>query len=282
MDLLKFTINLAKKAGTLAIKESKKITVNFKRKNDLVTNADKACEKLIKSEILKNFPDHLILAEESNENFLKDFEKSKNPKYIWIIDPIDGTTNYAHGLPLYSVSIGLFKITSKDTSKNFEYLEGEIVLGVVHAPALNETFYAQKGKGAYLNGKKITISTAKKLADSLMVTGFPYENKEMNLPYFIKMMEHCQAIRRLGSAALDLCYVAASRFDGYWEFDLKPWDVAAGALIVKEAGGKVTDLNGNLLDLFGFDILASNNKIHKEILETFSPLLTRHPVFKPE
>lgn len=272
MNILKFTINLAQQAGEIALKESKKLKISFKSKNNLVTNADKACEKLIKSEIKKNFSDHLILAEESHENFEEELEQHKNPKFIWIIDPIDGTTNYAHGLPLYSVSIALFKITAKDKSKNFEYLEGEIVLGVVHAPALNETFYAQKGKGAFLNGKKIAVSNAKKLTDSLMVTGFPYENKEMNLPYFIKMMDHCQAIRRLGSAALDLSYIAAGRFDGYWEFGLKPWDVAAGALIIEEAGGKVTDINGNILDLFGFDIMASNKKIHKEIIEVFKDL----------
>ncbi len=272
MNILKFTIGIAEKAGKIALKESSKLKITLKGKNNLVTNADKACEKLIKAEIKSAFPDHLILAEESSENFTEDLEKHKKPKYVWIIDPIDGTTNYAHGLPLYSVSIGLFEISSKDKSKNFEYLEGEMVLGVVHAPALNQTYYAQKGKGAYMNGKKIKVSDTKKVADSLMVTGFPYENREINLPYFTKMMDHAQAIRRLGSAALDLCYIAAGHFDGYWEFDLKPWDIAAGALIVEEAGGRVTDINNNMLDLFGFDILASNKKIHKEILEIFSQL----------
>lgn len=271
MDLLKFVIKLAEAAGKLAKKEAGKLNIQFKSINNLVTNADKDCEKLIIKNIKKYFPKDLILAEESSENFLEELSDRESNR-IWIIDPIDGTTNYAHGLPLYSTSIGLFEIKSHDKSKNFEYLEGEIKLGVVHAPALNETYWATKGKGAFLNGKKIQVSKEKKLANSLMVTGFPYENRDANLPYFKKMMDHCQAIRRLGSAALDMCYLACGRFDGYWEFGLKSWDIAAGSLIVKEAGGKVTDINGNLLDLFGYDIMASNGKIHPQILKTFSEL----------
>src|SRR3989338_5336963 len=271
--MLNFAIKLAKEAGEIILKESKKaLKIDKKGLNDLVTNADTKAETYIIKKIKSSYPSHAILAEESS--FKKEIsdDNYKKADYIWIIDPLDGTTNFAHSLPLYSVSIGLFKKTSIKSSKNFDYLEGEIIAGVVHAPALNETFSAQKNKGAFLNGKKIGVSKAKSLRDSLMVTGFPYENKKMNLPYFIIMMDHCQAIRRLGSAALDLCYTAAGRFDGYWEFGLKPWDIAAGSLILKEAGGTVTDVNGNMLDLFGADILVSNGKIHKEIIKLFSKI----------
>lgn len=164
---------------------------------------------------------------------------------------------------------GVFETKSAKSSKNFDYLEGEIVAGVVYAPVMDELFYAQRGKGAYLNGKRIKVSKTQKVANSLTVTGFPPTHKEQNLPYFNKMIFECRAVRRLGSAALDLCYIAAGRFDGYWEFGLKPWDIAAGALIVEEAGGQVTDSNGNMLDLFGKDILATNSKIHKEIVNKF-------------
>ena len=172
-------------------------------------------------------------------------------KYIWFIDPWTEQQISFTGY-LYSVSIALFKTN------------GNLVAGIVYAPALNEIFYAEEGKGAFLNGKKIHVSKTKTVKDSLLVTGFPYNDKKINLPYFALMLSKSQAVRRLGSAALDLCYTAAGRFDGYWEFGLKPWDIAAGALIIKEAGGLVTDTSGNLLDLFGADILATNKNIHKD------------------
>lgn len=272
MNLLKFAIKLAQKAGKTIIKESKKLKIVEKAKNDLVTNADKASEKLITDLIRKNYTDHAILAEEASYGSKVQAKKYSKSKYIWIIDPLDGTTNFAHGLPIYSISIGLFKSQFSESSSNFEYLNGEIVLGVVYAPAMNELFYAVKGKGAYLNGRKIKVSNVKNLENSLLVTGFPYVNKKMNLPYFAAMLDKSQAVRRLGSAALDLCYTACGRFNGYWEFGLKPWDIAAGALIVEEAGGKVSDTNGNLLDLFGKDILATNGKIHNAIIKDFQKL----------
>lgn len=265
-DILDFTIRTAKKAGKLILKESEKpLQITKKKKNDLVTHVDKASEALIIKEILKKYPDHKILAEESASQL----EDISGEKYIWIIDPIDGTTNFSHGLPQYSISIAVMKISSKKTSKNYEYLDGEIIVGVVYAPKLGELFYAEKGKGAYLNGKKIKTSGIKTLEDSLLVTGFPPTRKEENLKYFAKMINKCQAVRRLGSAALDLAYIACGRFDGYWEFGLHPWDIAAGSLLVKEAGGKVTDTNGNLLDLFGKDILATNKKTHNELVKFF-------------
>lgn len=271
MKILDFAIKTAKKAGKLALTYQKKgLQIEEKAKNDLVTNADKACEKLIIKEIHKIFPDHAIMGEESSfakKTSIKNYIKSE---YIWLIDPIDGTTNYAHGLKEYGISIGLFQLTSVKSSKNFQYLSGELILGVVYAPALNELFYAAKDHGAYLNGKRIHVSKQTKIDNSLLATGFPYQNRKMNLPYFSRMLDNCQAIRRLGAASLDLCYVAAGRFDGYWEFDMKPWDIAAGALIVEEAGGTVTDTNGNQIDLFGKDILATNKKIHPGIIKIFS------------
>ncbi len=270
MELLKFAIKTAKKAGKLADKFSKKsLNIQYKGKNDLVTAADIACQELIVNEIKSAYPDHVVLAEESGLSALTN--KTLNSEYIWIIDPIDGTANYSRGLPFYAISIALLKTKSHSHSKNFEYIEGEVIVGVIFAPAMNQLFYAEKGQGAFLNNKKISVSPTKTLAKSFLATGFP-NNSEENLPYFAKMMNHCQGIRRFGSASIDLAYTAAGLFDGYWEFGLKAWDIAAGALIVKEAGGKVTDTNGNLLDLFGGDILASNGPLHKKIVDTFIDL----------
>ncbi|MCK9186219.1 inositol monophosphatase [Candidatus Gracilibacteria bacterium] len=269
MKLLKFAIDIAEKAGKIILATEKdRIKITEKARHDLVTNADKASEKFIMQEIKKHYPEHEILSE---EDFFKN-KKIPNAEYVWIVDPLDGTTNFAHGLPIFSVSIALVHMKKIKSSKNFEYMHGEIIVGVVHAPKMNETFYAAKDKGAYLNGKRIRTSSTKTLEDSLIVTGFPVAHKEVNVPYFTKMLPRCQALRRLGSAAIDLCYIACGRFDSYWEFRLKAWDIAAGSLIVKEAGGTVTDTNGKTLDLFGQDILATNGFLHKEVVKIFSNL----------
>lgn len=285
--LLNFAISVAKKAGSFVLQESDKpMKISKKSKNNLVTQADKASEKLIINEIKKAYPNHAIIAEESSFKNPKTLDSITNAKYIWLVDPIDGTTNFAHGLYQYAISLGLFKKKIVNASKNYQYLEGELILGVVFAPALGELFYAEKGKGAFLekiipsdikksfrpkihSKIRLKVSKTKKVSESLLVTGFPTEGRELSVKYFTKMIYECQAIRRLGSAALDLCYTAAGYFDGYWEFKLKAWDIAAGALIVSEAGGKVTDTNGNLLDLYGQDILASNGKVHKEMVKIF-------------
>lgn len=267
-EILKTAIKIAKKAGKLILKESKKtIRISEKATNDFVTNVDQASEDLIIAEIQKHFPDHAILAEES-ANILTDSEA----EYIWIIDPIDGTLNFTHSIPNYAVSIGILQIQSSKHSKNYEYLSGELIAGVVHAPALGETFYAAKDQGAYLNGEPIKVSKVKTLKKAIACTGFPPTNKEMNLPYYTKLMEETQAIRRFGSAALDLAYIACGRLDLFWEFGLHPWDIAAGSLIVEEAGGSVSDTNGNMLDLFGKDILATNGIIHKKTISSFKNL----------
>ncbi len=265
-----FAIKIAKQAGELILEECKKgFKVDLKGKNDLVTNVDKAVEEFLVSEINKEYPDHAILAEENDYN--DEAELSKAP-YIWIIDPIDGTTNFAHGLPQFAISIGLFKRESSKSSQNYDYMTGELVAGVIYAPKMNELYHAEKGKGAFLNNEKIEVSKVDKVENSLLVTGFPTKNRKQNLPYFESLLGNCQAIRRLGSASLDLAYVAAGRFEAFWEFGLSPWDIAAGTLIVAEAGGKITDTNGNLLDLFGKDILASNGPVHQEIVDHFKDL----------
>ncbi len=274
MNLLDFTIQTAKKAGDLILKESKnKLLIETKSNaNDLVTNVDKASEALIIKEIKKKYPDHAIMAEESTFLSDKNAQNLGSSKYIWIIDPIDGTTNFTRNIPFYAVSIGVFKLSKAESSDNYDYLEGELQIGVVHAPALNQTFYAEKGKGAYKDGEKISVSKVKTLSDSIFATGFPYKNGEINLPYFDKMARNTRGGRRLGAASLDMAYVASGYLDLFWEFGLKAWDVAAGALIIEEAGGTVSDTNGNLIDLFGGDILTSNGKVHKESIKLFAKL----------
>ena len=224
--------------------------INKKGVIDLVTEADIESEKVIIDTIKSNFPDHSILAEESGE------ELNKESEHLWIIDPLDGTTNFAHGLKLFSSSIAFS-------------LNGEIVFGIVNNPATDELFSALLNKGAFLNGKPINVSKTKNVTDSLLVTGFPYNFKEIIKPLmerFTNCLCTAQAVRRLGSAALDLCYVACGRFDGFWEQNLKPWDTAAGMFIAKEAGGVVTDFSNNRFSVEKKEILATNGNIHKEML----------------
>src|SRR3989304_6624406 len=207
--------------------------------NDLVTNADKQCEAKI-SEIINNYyPEHNLLGEEGGD-------RKKNSDYVWIVDPIDGTINYAHSVPIFCVSIAL-------------EIKGEVVMGVVQSPMTNEKFWAVKGKGAYLNDKKISVSDTEYLKDSLLVTGFPYGSKDKMdhcIGHFVNFIRLGLPIRRLGSAAMDICYLACGRFDGFWEINLNAWDVAAGYLILKEAGGKVTDFFGKDYSIYDKQILA--------------------------
>ncbi|MDO3376983.1 inositol monophosphatase family protein [Geoalkalibacter halelectricus] len=222
-------------------------TLRIERKSavDLVTDADREAEETIVGVIRHTFPRHAILAEEADYG-------EKEGHYRWIIDPLDGTTNYAHAFPWFAVSIAL-------------EVEGEVVLGVVYNPAHQELFYAERGKGAFLNDVQIRVSSIGTLEESLVVTGFPYDRKHSdanNYDHFVNFQQAAQACRRVGSAALDLAYTAAGRFDGYWEMKLNPWDLAAGKLLVEEAGGRVTDFAGAPCDIFGDEILASNGLIH--------------------
>ncbi len=240
----------ARKSGKL-LKENlgKTNHVEFKGEIDLVTEMDKNSETIIIESLLSAFPDYGILSEEGEE-------LNASSPTRWIIDPLDGTTNYAHAYPVFSVSIAL-----EDN--------GNIIFGLVYDPVHDELFSAEKGKGAFLNAAPIHVSTTPQLDKSLLATGFPYDirsSEKNNLNHFCRFALKAQAIRRAGSAALDLCYVACGRFDGFWELKLKPWDVAAGTLIVKEAGGTVTDFSGNNFDIFSGNILASNKNIHDSML----------------
>ncbi|MEM5871576.1 MAG: inositol monophosphatase family protein [Candidatus Aenigmatarchaeota archaeon] len=252
-DELRVAIEVAKKAGKLILRQnySKKI-IGFKSKVNFVTNVDKNSEKLITNLLLKEFPDYGILAEEGTK------EKGEN---VWIIDPLDGTTNFMHGYPFFCVSIALVK-------------NGKQFLGVVYDPNKNEIFYALNKKGAFLNENKIEASKTKYIHSSLLATGFYYDRKEIMERTVKKIGEFLslgiQGIRRDGAAALDLCYVACGRFDGYWEYILSPWDFAAGSLIAKEAGAIVTTTEGKQIEMKKNGILAANKFLYKKMLEIVS------------
>ncbi|GAB6094774.1 inositol monophosphatase family protein [Desulfatiferula olefinivorans] len=216
---------------------------------DLVTEADTQSEKAIISIIRSCFPRHSILAEE--RGLIVD-----DPRCRWIIDPLDGTTNFAHELPLFTSSIA------------FEH-DGVVKVGIVHNPVSGELFSAALGEGAFLNGKKVSVTTRQSLSECLLVTGFPYNFNDIVdevLPRFARCLKAVQGVRRLGSAALDLCYTACGRFDGFWEQNLNPWDTAAGLLICREAGARVTDFSGRPFDLAMKQILATNGNIHEDML----------------
>ncbi|MGV8081844.1 MAG: inositol monophosphatase family protein [Syntrophales bacterium] len=245
-----FMMEIARKAGTwLKRRLDEEHTIDYKGVINIVTEADRQSEEMIVSTILDRYPDHDILAEEKDRS-------SKGSPYRWIIDPLDGTTNYAHGYPVFCVSIA------------FE--ENRVIQhGVVYNPMLEEMFYARRDGGAFLNGRPIHVSGVEDLSQGLLATGFPYdirENPDNNMDYFNVMARKAQAIRRAGSAALDMAYVAAGRFDGFWELRLMPWDTAAGWLLVVEAGGKVTSLSGTPFVLDAPHILASNGRIHESMI----------------
>lgn len=251
--MLKVATETAVEAGKFLKYNIGKIK-NIERKKgeetNLVTEIDKQSEELIIKKIHQHFPSHDILGEESGAH-------DTNSDYRWIIDPLDGTTNYTHGLPIFCVTIGV------------EH-KGEIIAGVIYDPNRDELFTAEKGKGAYLNGKKIHVSSNDTLINSLLVTGFPYNVKENPgnvVEHFVHFLPVAQGIRRLGSAALDLAYIACGRLDGYWEVFLNPWDKAAGILLVREAGGKVTTFNDDERDvIYNPNTLATNGLIHNDML----------------
>jgi myo-inositol-1(or 4)-monophosphatase len=225
--------------------------IEYKDAVNLVTEADRQAEQAIIDVIAKAYPAHQILAEE------RGLQSEHRSSYRWIIDPLDGTTNFAHGFPAYCVSIAL------------EH-EGNIILGVVLDPTRGELFVAEVGRGASLNGSPIRVSAVRPLGEALLVTGFAYDVRDSaqnNLDHFARFTFRAQGLRRTGSAALDLCYVAAGRFDGFWELKLNPWDTAAGILMVHEAGGRVTDFSGGRFSIYGKEIVASNGLIHDDMLE---------------
>ena len=248
-DLLCFAVKTAQDAGKLLQERfHQPHQIRFKGAIDLVTEADRLSEALILSRIRDAFPRHDILTEESAQD-------DTGSVWRWVIDPLDGTTNYAHGFPFFCVSMAL-------------ECRGEVLLGVVHHPLLNETFTACKGRGAALNGARIHVSRIADVSRSLLATGFPYdirESRDDNVNNFIALAKRAQAVRRAGAAALDLAYTAAGRFDGFWELKLAPWDMAAGVLLVTEAGGRASDLFGGPFSLGVPHVLATNGAIHKEM-----------------
>jgi myo-inositol-1(or 4)-monophosphatase len=238
-------VQLARFGGDMRV--DKKGAIN------LVTEVDLQIEREFRAMIAERFPDHVVLGEE----FETSGDREATPPFCWVFDPVDGTTNYAHGLPIFCSSLGL-------------EIDGEITVGAIYDPTRRELFTAERGQGAWLNGRPLRVSAADTLIDSLLVTGFHYgiqNDPEELVSLFREFIQRSRAVRRLGSAALDLCYVAAGRFDGYWESKIQPWDVAAGALIVSEAGGRVSTVSGDPFRSRAGSVLATNGHIHDLMLE---------------
>lgn len=251
--ITKQVTNVARIVGNFLKAEIKKIEISdieIKGLNNFVTYVDKNSEKKLVNELSKILPEAGFMAEENTGLQKKDI-------YNWIIDPLDGTTNFIHKVPLYSISIALME-------------RNKVISGVIYEINLQECFYAWNQGGAYLNGHKISVSNTSRIKDCLFATGFPYYdygrmNEYLNLFQFL--MEHTHGLRRLGSAAVDLAYTACGRFDGFYEYGLSPWDVAAGAIIVEEAGGKISDFSGHDDYIFGKEVVAGNSKVHQELLD---------------
>jgi myo-inositol-1(or 4)-monophosphatase len=250
--MLTVAIEAAREAGRfLKYSVGKVRTVEVKQgePRNLVSEIDRGSEERIISIIRRHYPAHAILAEEGGGSGTKS-------DTTWIIDPLDGTTNFLHGVPIFAVTIGIER-------------HGEIVAGVTYNPNTDELYTAEKGSGAYVNGKRLRVSESSELVNSLLVTGFPYDlatHPGKTVEHFIRLLMEAQGVRRLGSAALDLAYVAGGKLDGFWEGSLNPWDMAAGALLVEEAGGRVSGYDGTKLDLYNKTIVASNGKIHDAMI----------------
>ncbi len=252
--MLDFAIQTARDAGRILAERFGRasLAVMHKGEIDLVTEADLAAESLIVERIRSHYPRHSILAEEAGDS-------EQQSEFKWIVDPLDGTTNYAHGYPCFCVSVAL------------EH-DGEIVLGVVYDPVRDELFAAERGEGAALNGRRIRVSDASDLNRALVCTGFPYDVRDRGdfARHFRNFIMHSQGVRRDGSAALDLAYVAAGRFDGFWEEGLNPWDVAAGKFLVEEAGGRVSRYDGSRFSIYRAPILASNGLVHEAMMRVLA------------
>ena len=250
-------IQISKEAGKI-VKEGfgKNFSIEYKTNaSNLVTEIDKKSEALIIDFINKEFPGHSVLAEESGEH-------GTSSEYHWVIDPLDGTTNFAHGLPIFAVSVGVQK-------------NGETICGVVYDVMRDEIYSAEKGSGSFRNGMKLKVSSNDNLRKSVLVTGFPYdiaENPDHAIERFIASLKAARAVRRLGSAAIDFCYVASGVFDGFWEVHLHPWDICAGKLIVEEAGGLVTNFYDEKINIYSKQILATNNLVHNPMIQLLSNL----------
>ena len=253
---LETAVEIARESGAvLSDFLARRIGFELKGEFDLVTEADRTSEKLIVERLRAAFPSHSIVAEEGGGGHGSD------PEYVWYVDPLDGTTNFAHGFPVFNVTLGLERA-------------GELVAGVVFDPTRNELFTAEAGGGAWLNGERIRVSGATRLEDALVATGFPSRKRHTNVNvhfyYQLAMLTH--GVRRAGAAAIDLAYVACGRLDAFWEFGLNPWDIAAGLLLVKEAGGICTNMRGGPFSMRGPDLLVDNGAIHAETVELFTEI----------
>ncbi|MBI3934078.1 MAG: inositol monophosphatase [Acidobacteria bacterium] len=254
-DLLKHTSNIARQAGDLLLGFfHRRVRVEYKGDVDLVTEADRASEAMIVAELRKLFPDHAVVAEEGGGY-------GGSSAYHWYIDPLDGTTNFAHGFPIFAVSMGLEK-------------DGEMIAGVIYDPTRGELFEAEKGGGARLNGAPIRVSNIARLEEALVATGFPSRKRHQNpnIHFYHQMNMRTHGVRRPGAAAIDLAYVACGRLEGFWEFHLHPWDVAAGKLLVAEAGGCVTELSGQPHGMESPSVLATNRLLHDPMIEAFEEI----------
>ena len=253
---------IAREAGArLAEFFAQGVETEYKGDADLVTVADRASEKLIRARLSEVFPEHGIFGEEGTRDRL-------DAEFRWYIDPLDGTTNFAHGFPQFCVSMGLEQRSASLKSDE----DGTLVAGVIYDPTRDELFTAERGQGAWLNGKPMHVSRAPELAESLVATGFPSRKRHAspNIHFYQEFTLRSHGVRRAGSAALDLAYVAAGRIEAFWEFNLNPWDTAAGILLVEEAGGRVTDFSGHRFRIASEEILASNRLIHNEMLALFA------------
>ncbi|MDE3168976.1 MAG: inositol monophosphatase [Acidobacteriota bacterium] len=246
---LQAAIEIAREAGAILRKGYERPKeIAYKGEVDLITDSDRLSEQLVVSRLREYFPDHGIVAEEGSR------QDAADAKYCWHVDPLDGTTNFAHGYPCFCVSLGLLE-------------DGEPIVGVVLNPVYNELFAAARGEGAYLNDRRIHVSSVESLSQSLVATGFPthHRKKSANINYYWEFTLRSHGVRRDGAAALDLCAVACGRFDGFWEFGLKTWDTAAGTILVREAGGVITDIDGHPFRPGARVVIASNGKIHDEM-----------------
>jgi len=257
--MLNVAIKAARAAGSIINRASMDLDllkVNTKSPNDFVTEVDQAAERVIIETLLTAYPGHGILAEESGRE-----HGSADSEYVWIIDPLDGTTNFIHGFPVYAVSIALA-------------FRGQVQQAVVYDPTRNDLFYASKGRGAYLNDKRLRVSKRVRMAEALIGTGFPFrkgDNFKRYVKMFEEVMQQCAGLRRPGAAALDLCYVAAGYYDGFFETGLQPWDVAAGSLMITEAGGLVGNFTGESDYLYQREVVAANPRIYGQLVQTLAP-----------
>lgn len=253
-DFLNPMQELAREAGALLMSYFGKVAIEYKGDADLVTRADRNSEKLIVEQIRRRWPEHDLIGEEGSRN-------ETGSDYRWYIDPLDGTTNFAHGYPVFCVSMAL------------EY-KGERIAGVIYDPNRDEMFAAEKGSGSRLNAVPIRVSRTPHLQESLVATGFPSHkrHKNPNIHFYHQLTLRSHGVRRAGSAALDLCYVSCGRYDGFWEFNLNSWDTAAGVLIAQEAGGTVTNFSGQPFSIDSRQVLASNSIIHEELLHEFKEI----------